>query len=109
MRATNRFSLILPFCLFLAVGITVLPRARGFSPPIIEAEQEDDCEKAHPWQHKVDGKCVDKPHVHHYEGQHHDPGAGETCWIECWCRDGQSPGSVDCGSCSFAGTVCVAN
>ena len=108
MRSKNQLLMLLPIYLILTVGLTVLPRERNVSKVSMRSAQQDDCEKSHPWQHKVNGECVDKPDVHHYHG-HHDPGAGETCWIECLCRDDQTPSGNDCGACSFVGTVCIGN
>jgi hypothetical protein len=67
-----------------------------------------------PCQHKEDGKCVDNDDCYRPpDGQHghvHVQHSGEQCWVitECLCRNGQVPGSHDCGSCSYQGesTIC---
>src|SRR5205085_1036066 len=92
-------------CLFIALAVITSPHTL-VTRPLAARQQQDECEKAHPWQHKVNGECVDKPHVAHYHGDH-NPEPGEQCWIECLCRRGESPGAGSCGSCSYSGTVCI--
>lgn len=107
MKLTLRFAILLVFGLATYLLTTPLARenrAWTASSPVVQ--EEDKCEKAHPWQHTVDGKCVDKPNVTHYHGDH-SPGSGEECWIECLCYEGQYPGNNSCSPCSYVGTVCV--
>jgi len=71
-----------------------------------ETENQDDCEAEHPWQHKVDGSCVDKPDTVHHSGDY-EPSPGEQCWVECLCYEEQRPSSESCSPCSYVGTVCT--
>jgi hypothetical protein len=71
-----------------------------------QAEQQDSCEQEHPWQHTVNGKCVDKPGTIHHSGDY-EPVAGEECWVECLCYEGQYPTGESCSPCSFVGMVCI--
>lgn len=65
----------------------------------------DDEIKCDPWQHEENGQCVDNPGVHHHHG-HYDPAAGEQCWVECMCYEGQYPANQSCAPCSYVGMVC---
>jgi hypothetical protein len=106
MKFALRFVIPLVFGLAIYPFPTHVARENRTAAASLVVAQEDECEKAHPWQHKVDGKCVDKPHVTHYHGDH-NPGEGEECWIECLCYEGQAPSGNGCGSCSYVGTVCI--
>jgi hypothetical protein len=70
-------------------------------------QDQDTCK---PWQYRDEnGDCVDKPHAHHFHGEHHEAEAGEECWVECLCEEGQYPGGDSCAPCSFVGTVCISH
>jgi|ERR1700682_5974377 len=99
MKITGRILTLLLFPLLLA--LIAAPAA-----PRLVTQEQDECERQHPWQHKVNGACVDKPGVVHYHGNH-SPEAGERCWIECLCRRGEYPSGNTCGPCSYVGTVCL--
>jgi hypothetical protein len=96
--------------LLLGLAVSAISVSRDGHPSVssgdVVAQQQDDCEKAHPWQHKVDGECVDKPGVTHYHGNH-SPEPQEECWIECLCRQGELPSGNSCAPCSYVGTVCI--
>jgi hypothetical protein len=79
----------------------------AFNSSMRSQTSEDDCH-CHPWEYcDSDKECHDLPHVHHYHGEHHEPAGGETCWVECLCEEGTSPGSDNCAPCEFVGTVCI--
>ena len=99
----NRFSILLPISLFIAIGFTTMPNSKSPSPHL--QDQKDECEKKHPWQHKVNGQCVDKPGVCRNCGQPE----GYECWVECLCREGEYPANESCAPCSRVGTVCAPN
>ena len=72
--------------------------------------RQKDQDKCDPWQYRDEnGDCVDKPHVHHFHGEHHDAEGGEECWVECLCEEAQSPAGDSCAPCSFVGTVCISH
>ena len=107
MKFVIRFMILLVFG--LAVYFSASPVAREnrtSASSLVVVQEKDECEKAHPWQHKVNGECVDKPDVHHYHGDH-SPESGEECWIECLCHKGQYPSGNSCSPCSYVGTVCI--
>ena len=106
MKLTMRFMISLLFGLAIYASIISVVRDKRASVSVAAVAQRDECEKAHPWQHTVNGECVDKPHVTHYHGDH-SPGPGEACWIECLCDEGESPSGNSCGPCSYMGTVCI--
>jgi len=108
-RKTLKSRFIFLF-LVLAVSTISLPvlrygrTIRASNAPINKIQPDE--ERCQPWQYRdEDGHCKDRPGVHHHHG-HYDPQPGETCWIECLCREGQAPSGNSCGSCSFVGMVC---
>lgn len=102
MNLKHLRSIFFILSLFLVIAMTTLPHPQ-VTRSMADQEQKDECEKAHPWQHKVNGECVDKPGVCHNCGQP----SGYNCWVECLCREGQYPANDSCSPCSRVGTVCA--
>ena len=74
---------------------------------LVTQQKKDECEEKKPWQHKVNGECVDKPGTIHHNDRNYQRQPSEECWIECLCYDGQNMSGDGCGSCSFVSIVCV--
>ena len=98
--------LLAALLVFFGMALLMLgsPASRGQQP------QQKDQKECEPWQHRnANGDCVDRPHVHHYHGEHHAPDGGEECWVECLCEVGTYPTADTCAPCSFVGTVCISH
>ena len=75
--------------------------------PWLKFAQNNDQQQCQPWQVKDDnGNCVDGPNVFR-PGAGYSPGAGESCWAECECYNGQYPAADNCAPCSYLGQVCT--
>jgi len=107
MRLGKRIILAAMLTAVIVVVLPVLPaRILTIRAQVTYAE-ESTREKCRPWQHKDENdKCVDDVGAIHL-GPGSSPPPGKQCWVECECRDGQSPGSGNCGSCSNIGIVCL--
>jgi len=98
-----RLSRYLAGIVLVLFGVALLT----FLPVRSNGQDQDKCD---PWQYRdQNGDCVDKPHTHHIHGEHHAPEAGEECWVECLCEQGQYPANDSCAPCSFVGTVCISH
>lgn len=109
MRATitGGFGLlVLGFSLTVSVPHLALHRVTKTTDH--QASQgQDDKNQCHPWQEKdKNDNCVDKPGVEHHHG-HYEPQKGEKCWVECLCKEGESPADSSCAPCSYVGVVCM--
>ncbi len=105
-RDGRRYSMIMLITgLWLAV-LTALKLSGSTEAPRLMAQAEPPAEKCQPYEYKdSEGHCKDLPDVLHHRGPY-EPRAGEQCWTECLCHQGQSPADVGCGSCSYVGMVC---
>ena len=75
--------------------------------PWLKFAQNDQQQCDKPWQVKdANGNCADGPNVFR-PGAGYAPGAGEMCWAECECYEGQSPAADNCAPCSYLGQVCT--
>jgi len=86
-----------------AIRSDVIPDITG-SRTATPQKQKDECK---PWQQKdKNDNCVDKPGAIHH-GVDYAPSPGETCWVECLCREGLYPQGNSCSPCSKVGVVCI--